>query len=232
MALVGGGSNPQPGEISLAHNGILFLDEAVEFSRNTLELLRQPLEDKKITVSRAKYSVEYPSNFILIASMNPCPCGFYNHPDKECTCGAGTVFRYLNKISGPLLDRIDLHIEVVPVAYGEMSDTAPQESSAEVRERVIMARQRQRERFRDIPGVHTNAMMNPAMIRDFCPLDEKSGLLLNTAMERLNLSARAYDRIIKVARTIADLDSFDDIRPQHISEAINYRSLDRASWGR
>lgn len=232
VALVGGGANPQPGEISLAHNGILFLDELPEFGRSTLEILRQPLEDKKITVARAKYSVEYPANFILVASMNPCPCGYYNHPAKECVCGVGAVFRYINRISGPLLDRIDLHIEVTPVAYDEISDDRPQERSADVRQRVIAARQRQRERFKGIDGVHTNALMNSAMLRQFCPLDEESSAILGRAMDKLDLSARAYDRIIKVARTVADLDSSDTIKPSHIAEAINYRSLDRANWGR
>ncbi len=232
VALIGGGSNPQPGEISLAHNGILFLDELPEFGRNMLEILRQPLEDKKITVSRAKYTVEYPANFMLAASMNPCPCGFYNHPTKECVCGAGAVFRYMNRISGPLLDRIDLHIEVVPIAFNEMSDDTPVERSQDVRQRVVRARERQRERFAGIAAVHTNAMMNSAMIKEFCPLDEECVTMLGRAMERLNLSARAYDRIIKVSRTIADLDGAEHIEPQHIAEAINYRSLDRAGWGR
>lgn len=232
VALVGGGVNPQPGEISLAHNGILFMDELPEFGRSTLEILRQPLEDKTITVSRAKYNVEYPANFILVASMNPCPCGYYNHPVKECVCGAGAVFRYINRISGPLLDRIDLHIEVTPVAYAEISDERPQERSADVRERVIAARKKQRERFSNIEGIHTNAMMNSAMLREFCRLDEESSAMIGRAMDKLDLSARAYDRIIKVARTIADLDSSETIRPGHIAEAINYRSLDRAGWGR
>ncbi len=232
VALVGGGSNPQPGEISLAHNGILFLDELPEFGRNMLEILRQPLEDKKITVSRAKYSVEYPANFMLIASMNPCPCGFYNHPTKECVCGAGAVFRYMNRISGPLLDRIDLHIEVVPIAFSEMSDDTPVEHSHDVRQRVVKARERQHERFSGITAIHTNAMMNSAMIKEFCPLDEECASMLGRAMERLNLSARAYDRIIKVSRTIADLDGAGQIQPRHIAEAINYRGLDRAGWGR
>ena len=232
VALVGGGANPQPGEISLAPNGILFLDELPEFGRSTLEILRQPLEDKSITVARAKYSVEYPANFILVASMNPCPCGYYNHPAKECVCGTGAVFRYINRISGPLLDRIDLHIEVTPVAYDEISDDRPQERSADVRHRVIAARQRQQERFKGMEGIHTNAMMNSAMLRQFCPLDEESSTILGKAMDKLDLSARAYDRIVKVARTVADLDSSDKIKPSHIAEAINYRSLDRANWGR
>lgn len=232
VALIGGGSNPQPGEISLAHNGILFLDELPEFGRNTLEILRQPLEDKKVTVSRAKYSIEYPANFMLVASMNPCPCGYYNHPTKECVCGAGSVFRYIHRISGPLLDRIDLHIEVMPVAFNEISNATPQESSAEIRSRVIAARNIQKERFDGLNGIHTNAMMNPAMIKNFCRLSPECSEMLGKAMDKLNLSARAYDRIIKVSRTIADLDSAKDIMPVHIAEAITYRSLDRESWGR
>ncbi len=232
VALIGGGSNPQPGEVSLAHNGILFLDELPEFGRSVLEVLRQPLEEKGIRVSRAKYSVEYPANFTLVASMNPCPCGYYNHPTKECVCGGGTVFRYLNRISGPLMDRIDLHIEVVPVSLGEMSAPSCGESSATIRARVIAAREVQRIRFADCPGVHTNAMMNSKMLRQFCALSADAAGVLELAMERLSLSARAYDRIVKVARTIADLASSSDITTAHIAEAINYRSLDRESWGR
>ena len=232
VALIGGGTSPQPGEVSLAHNGILFLDELPEFGRNVLEVLRQPLEDKKITVSRAKYSVEYPANFSLIASMNPCPCGYYNHPTKECTCAAGAVFRYMNRISGPLLDRIDLHIEVTPVSLEELSSDRVEESSATIRERVIRARAIQTARFEGIEGVHTNAMMNSRMLREYCPLGPAARTLLERAMERLNLSARAYDRIIKVARTIADLAGEEQIAPAHIAEAITYRSLDRESWGR
>ena len=232
VALIGGGTSPQPGEVSLAHNGILFLDELPEFGRNMLEVLRQPLEDKTITVSRAKYSVEYPANFSLIASMNPCPCGYYNHPTKECTCAAGAVFRYMNRISGPLLDRIDLHIEVTPVALEELSSDRVEESSATIRERVIRARAIQTARFEGIEGVHTNAMMNSRMVREYCPLDSAARTLLERAMERLKLSARAYDRIIKVARTIADLAGEAQIAPSHIAEAITYRSLDRESWGR
>ena len=232
VALIGGGTSPQPGEVSLAHNGILFLDELPEFGRNVLEVLRQPLEDKKITVSRAKYSVEYPANFSLIASMNPCPCGYYNHPTKECTCAAGAVFRYMNRISGPLLDRIDLHIEVTPVSLEELSSDRVEESSATIRERVIRARAIQTARFEGIDGVYTNAMMNSRMLREYCPLGPAARTLLERAMERLNLSARAYDRIIKVARTIADLAGEEQIAPAHIAEAITYRSLDRESWGR
>lgn len=232
VALIGGGQSPQPGEASLAHNGILFLDELPEFGRSVLEVLRQPLEDKRITVSRAKYSVEYPANFTLVASMNPCPCGYYNHPDKECSCAPGAVHRYMNRISGPLLDRIDLHVEVTPVSIAEMASAEPGEPSAAIRERVVRARKVQEERFRGVEGVHTNAMMNAKMLRAYCRLDAASAALLERAMERLNLSARAYDRILKVARTIADLAGAAEIGTAHIAEAINYRSLDRESWGR
>lgn len=232
VALIGGGQLPQPGEVSLAHNGVLFLDELPEFGRSVLEVLRQPLEEKRITVSRARYSVEYPANFTLVASMNPCPCGYYNHPDKECSCAPGSVHRYMNRISGPLMDRIDLHIEVTPVSIQEMASDEPSERSASIRERVIRARKVQAERFRTIEGVHTNAMMNSKMLREFCRLEEAPAQLLARAMERLNLSARAYDRILKVARTIADLAGEESISAAHIAEAINYRSLDRESWGR
>lgn len=231
VALIGGGQSPQPGEVSLANNGVLFLDEMPEFGRNVLEVLRQPLEDRHITISRAKYSVDYPANFTLIASMNPCPCGYYNHPTKECTCSAAAVHRYMAHISGPLMDRIDIHIEVVPVAISEMSDTQPAESSASIRERVTRAREVQLQRFKGL-DIHSNAMMNSAMLRKFAPLDAACSALLERAMTHLNLSARAYDRIIKVARTIADLEGVDNIAPQHISEAIGYRSLDRENWGR
>ena len=231
VALIGGGQSPQPGEVSLAHNGILFLDELPEFGRNVLEVLRQPLEDKKITVSRARYSVEYPANFSLVASMNPCPCGYYNHPTKECTCPPSAVHRYMSRISGPLLDRIDLHIEVTPVPLSEMMSERVEESSEAVRERVIRARRIQSERFKGL-GIHTNSMMNSKMLREYCPLDERSRQLLERAMTQLNLSARAHDRIIKVARTIADLAGEDNIGVTHISEAITYRTLDRESWGR
>ncbi len=232
VSLVGGGSSPQPGEISLAHNGILFLDELPEFGRSVLEVLRQPMEEKRVVVSRAKYSVEYPANFTLVAAMNPCPCGFYNHPTKDCVCTQGEVFRYLNRISGPMLDRIDLQIEVAPVPFEEISDNQPTECSATIRERVVAARERQRERFSGIEGVYTNAMMNSAMIKEFCPLSPECTSLLGRAMQRLNLSARAYDRIIKVARTIADLAGAESIEPSHIAEAISYRTLDRGNWGR
>ncbi|MFI3286700.1 MAG: YifB family Mg chelatase-like AAA ATPase [Rikenellaceae bacterium] len=232
VALIGGGQSPQPGEVSLSHNGILFLDELPEFGRNVLEVLRQPLEEKRITISRARYSVEYPANFTLVASMNPCPCGYYNHPTRECSCSPGAVHRYLNRISGPLLDRIDLHIEVTPVAISEMTREEVEESSEEVRKRVVKAREIQAERFRDIEGVYTNSMMNSRMLREYCPLDTAARRMLELAMERLKLSARAYDRIIKVARTIADLAGETNITSTHISEAISYRSLDRDQWGK
>ena len=231
VALIGGGQNPQPGEVSLAHNGVLFLDEMPEFGHGVLEVLRQPLEDKHITISRARYAVDYPSNFTLVASMNPCPCGYYNHPTKECSCSTAAVHRYIGRISGPLMDRIDLHVEVTPVEREEMASTTLAESSAAMRQRVIAARKVQSERFAGT-GIHTNTMMTSAMLREFCPLTAESRMLLDRAMERLQLSARAYDRIIKVARTIADLEGVADIAPTHISEAITYRSLDRESWGR
>lgn len=231
VALIGGGQSPQPGEVSLAHNGILFLDELPEFGRNVLEVLRQPLEDRSITISRAKYSVEYPSNFTLIGAMNPCPCGYYNHPTKECSCQPFAIHRYFARISGPLLDRIDMHIEVTPVAVSDLSAKSQEESSAEIRQRVIRARAIQSKRFAGT-GIHSNAMMNSAMLRTFCPLAPEVQSLLERAMERLNLSARAYDRIIKVARTIADLAGEESISTKHIAEAINYRSLDRENWGR
>ncbi len=232
VALIGGGQSPQPGEVSLAHNGILFLDELPEFGRSVLEVLRQPLEEKRITVSRARYSVEYPANFTLVAAMNPCPCGYYNHPDKECTCAPGAVHRYLGRISGPLLDRIDLQIEVTPVSVGELSSARPAESSAAIRERVLRARAVQEARFRSVAGVHTNAMMPVGMLHEYCALDTAARTMLERAMERLSLSARAYDRILKVARTIADLAGEAQIGAAHVAEAINYRSLDRESWGR
>ena len=231
MALIGGGNSPQPGEVSLAHNGVLFLDEMPEFGHSVLEVLRQPLEDKHITISRVRYTVDYPSNFTLVASMNPCPCGYYNHPTKECSCSAAAVHRYVGRISGPLMDRIDLHVEIVPILREELSSKEEGERSAVVRERVMRARAIQAERFRGT-GIYTNTMMSSSMLRRFCPLSEPVRRLLDAAMERLQLSARAYDRIIKVARTIADLAGATDIEPSHISEAITYRSLDRESWGR
>ncbi len=230
VALVGGGSHPQPGEISLAHNGILFLDELPEFRRSVLEVMRQPMEARKVTISRARVSLDYPANFMLIASMNPCPCGFYNHPEKDCVCGPGTVQRYLSKISGPLLDRIDLHVEVTPVSFDEMTAGRKTESSKEIRDRVIAARERQSIRFEEFPDVHNNAMMSSQMVQQFCVINKAGNILLKKAMERLGLSARAYDRIIKVSRTIADLADSDDIQIEHLAEAIQYRSLDREGW--
>ncbi|OEK03854.1 magnesium chelatase [Roseivirga sp. 4D4] len=231
VALVGGGGVPQPGEISLAHNGILFLDELPEFKRTVLEVMRQPLEERKVTISRARISVEFPTNFMLIASMNPCPCGYYNHPEKECVCGSGQVQRYLNKVSGPLLDRIDLHVEVTPVSFDEMTQDRKAESSAEIRERVIKAREIQQARFSDY-GIHSNAMMGSQMVKEVCQINDAGRVLLKKAMERLGLSARAYDRILKVSRTIADLSASEDIRIEHLAEAIQYRSLDREGWAR
>ena len=229
VALVGGGSFPQPGEISLAHNGVLFLDELPEFKRTVLEVMRQPLEDRCITISRAKFSVEYPASFMLVAAMNPCPCGYYNHPEKECVCAPGVVQKYLNKISGPLLDRIDIHIEVTPVAFSELSSERPQEKSENVRMRVMKARQVQEERYIGEP-MHCNAQMSSQQLRKICRIDATGQALLQKAMERLGLSARAYDRILKVARTIADLAASSDIRTEHLAEAIQYRSLDREGW--
>ena len=230
VALVGGGTFPQPGEISLAHNGVLFLDELPEFKRTVLEVMRQPLEDRKICISRAKFSVEYPASFMLVASMNPCPCGYYNHPDRECVCAPGVVQKYLSRISGPLLDRIDIHIEIVPVPFEKLSEMKDSESSELVRERVMKARQIQEQRFKDIDGVYCNAQMSSKQMRTFAQIDKASSELLKNAMQRLNLSARAYDRIIKVARTIADLDDAENVLSNHIAEAINYRNLDREGW--
>jgi magnesium chelatase family protein len=231
VALVGGGAFPQPGEISLAHNGVLFLDELPEFKRQVLEVMRQPLEDRTITISRAKFSVEYPASFMLVTSMNPCPCGYYNHPTKECVCAPGMVAKYLNKISGPLLDRIDIHLEVVPVPFKKLSEQAPTEPSAVIRERVIRAREIQSQRFNKSEGVFCNAQMSSKMIRQYVDLDEPSSTLLKNAMEKLGLSARAYDRILKVSRTIADLEGSERVESHHLSEAIQYRSLDRENWG-
>ncbi|QIX62100.1 YifB family Mg chelatase-like AAA ATPase [Hymenobacter sp. BT18] len=230
VALVGGGGNPQPGEISLAHNGVLFLDELPEFKRTVLEVMRQPLEERRVTISRAKVSIDFPANFMLIASMNPCPCGYYNHPEKECVCGPGVVQRYLNKVSGPLLDRIDLHVEVTPVTFDQMTETRRSEDSRTIQQRVTEARQRQAERFQAFPDIHSNAMMPSQMVKDVCRIDQAGLTLLKTAMERLGLSARAYDRILKVARTIADLAGTPEIGIQHLAEAIQYRSLDREGW--
>lgn len=230
VALVGGGGVPQPGEISLSHNGVLFLDELPEFKRTVLEVMRQPLEDRVVTISRAKFSVEYPASFMLIASMNPCPCGFYNHPEKECVCAPGVVQKYLNKISGPLLDRIDIHVEVTPVSFKELSLERISEKSQLVRERVVKAREIQNKRYMENDSIHCNAQMSSKQLREICRIDEAGVELLKTAMERLGLSARAYDRILKVARTIADLDSSEKIESNHLAEAIQYRSLDREGW--
>jgi magnesium chelatase family protein len=230
VALVGGGGIPQPGEISLAHNGVLFLDELPEFKRTALEVMRQPLEERRVTISRAKTTLEFPANFMLIASMNPCPCGYYNHPEKDCVCGPGIVQRYLNKVSGPLLDRIDLHVEVTPVTFDEMTATRKSESSETIRSRVVKARELQRERFKDFDYIHSNAMMPSQMVKDICQVTEAGRTLLKTAMERLGLSARAYDRILKVSRTIADLSGSEEIKIEHLAEAIQYRSLDREGW--
>ena len=230
VAMVGGGQNPRPGEISLAHNGVLFLDELPEFSRTVLEVLRQPLEDRVITISRAKYSLSYPASFMLVASMNPCPCGYYTHPTRRCTCAPGQVQRYLSRISGPLLDRIDIQVEVVPVPLEKMSDSNVGESSAVIRERVIKARLVQQERYAHVAGVHCNAQMTSAMLREYARLDSKCLSALNVAMNSLSLSARAYDRILKVSRTIADLDGCENILYEHVSEAIGYRNLDRDTW--
>ncbi|MCZ2357260.1 MAG: YifB family Mg chelatase-like AAA ATPase [Bacteroidia bacterium] len=230
VALVGGGNHPQPGEISLAHNGVLFLDELPEFKRSVLEVLRQPLEERMVTISRAKFSIEYPANFMFVASMNPCPCGYYNHPEKECVCGPAVIQRYMGKISGPLLDRIDIHIEVTPVPFEDLTTASSGEGSATIRERVIHARNQQTQRFVNTSNIYSNAMMPPQAVREICQLDKPSELLLKTAMKRLNLSARAYDRILKVARTIADLSESVPIRVEHIAEAIQYRNLDRENW--
>ena len=231
VALVGGGGMPQPGEISLAHNGVLFLDELPEFKRTVLEVMRQPMEERRVSISRAKVSMDFPASFMLIASMNPCPCGYFNHPDKECTCSSVMVQRYLNKISGPLLDRIDLHVEVTPVAFSELSSQRTSEPSEVIRDRVIKAREIQAERYKDQPGVYANAQMSSKMLKEICRINTVGQNLLKTAMDRLNLSARAYDRILKVSRTIADLGASEDIKPEHLAEAIQYRSLDREGWG-
>ncbi|MFM2268243.1 MAG: hypothetical protein RL757_1684 [Bacteroidota bacterium] len=231
VALVGGGSDPRPGEISLAHNGVLFLDELPEFKRSALEVMRQPMEERRVSISRARMQVDYPASFMLIASMNPCPCGFYNHPDKECVCGQGVVKRYLNKISGPLLDRIDLHVEVTPVKLDELTTrTEAKEGSRDIAKRVVEARAIQIERFKDVKNVYCNAHMSSRMVRDICNINDAGLTMLKMAMEKLQLSARAYDRILKVARTIADLDKSETIEVEHLAEAIQFRSLDRASW--
>lgn len=231
VALVGGGGMPQPGEISLAHNGVLFLDELPEFKRQVLEVLRQPLEDRHVTISRASFTVDYPANFMLIASMNPCPCGYYNHPERNCLCIPGTVQKYLTRISGPLLDRIDLHVEVVPVPFSELSSQRPSERSADIRARVIRAREIQSVRFEKHPGIYCNSMMNTRMLKKFCVINNNCNDLLKNAMDKIGMSARAFDRIIKVSRTIADLEGTEEIQPEHVAEAIQYRNLDRDGWG-
>ncbi len=230
VALVGGGNYPQPGEISLAHNGVLFLDELPEFKRNVLEVMRQPLEDRLITISRAKFTIEYPASFQMIASMNPCPCGYFNHPEKACACGPGLVKKYLNRISGPLMDRIDIHIEIVPVPFRDLSELRESEPSDNIRKRVITAREMQTKRFQNSVGIYSNAQMTTKLIRKYCNLDEASAMILKNAMEKLGLSARAYDRILKVSRTIADLEASQNIESHHVAEAINYRNLDREGW--
>lgn len=232
VALVGGGSYPQPGEISLAHNGVLFLDELPEFKRTVLEVLRQPMEERVITISRTKLSAQYPASFMLVAAMNPCPCGYYNHPSIPCTCAPGQVNRYLSKISGPLLDRIDIQIEVIPVPFKELAEKRAGEPSSIIRERVIKARKIQQERFKDYPEIHCNAQMTPKLMKEFCQIKPEGMNLLKNVMNKLGLSARAYDRILKVSRTIADLEGSPTIENHHLAEAINYRSLDRDSWGR
>ncbi|MBK5202381.1 MAG: YifB family Mg chelatase-like AAA ATPase [Prolixibacteraceae bacterium] len=232
IALVGGGSFPQPGEISLAHNGVLFLDELPEFKRSVLEVLRQPLEERKITISRAKFTIEYPASFMLIASMNPCPCGYYNHPTKICTCPPGAVTKYLSKISGPLLDRIDIHLEVIPVPFEKLSENSITEDSQTIRSRVIKCRKLQTNRFKKENDIFCNAQMSSRLVRKYVSLNSNCRQLIKTAMEKLGLSARAYDRILKVSRTIADLEGSSEINSMHISEAIQYRSLDRESWGK
>ncbi len=229
-AMVGGGGVPQPGEVSLSHNGVLFLDELPEFQRSVLEMMRQPLEDRKIDISRTRYSVRYPAGFMLVASMNPCPCGYYNHPERDCLCHPGMVQKYMSRISGPLLDRIDIHIEVVPVPFDELSGKGKSESSSVIRERVTAARKLQEKRFRNNRNIHCNSQMTTKMLREYCSTDDSGKMLLKNAMSKLGLSARAYDRILKLGRTIADLDKSDRIRPMHLAEAIQYRSLDREAW--
>lgn len=231
VALVGGGGNPQPGEISYAHNGVLFLDELPEFKRSVLEVMRQPIEDRIVTISRAKFTVEYPASFMLITAMNPCPCGYYNHPEKECVCIPGQVQKYLNKISGPLMDRIDIHVEVVPVPFEKLTQPENAEKSEKIRERVVEARNIQQERFKNNANIHANAQMSSKSVRDVCQINKAGHTLLRNAMEKLSLSARAYDRILKVSRTIADLDASEEVKTEHLAEAIHFRSLDRETWG-
>lgn len=232
VALVGGGGYPQPGEISLAHNGVLFLDELPEYKRSVLEVMRQPLEDRHVTISRAKFTIEYPAGFMLVAAMNPCPCGYYNHPEKDCVCAPGIVQNYLNKISGPLLDRIDLHVEVTPVSFDQLAYDEPSEKSQDIRERVVSARLIQDNRFKASEETHCNAQMSSKELRKYCAIDESGNAILKQAMDNLGLSARAYDRILKVARTIADLEGSDKINTPHIAEAIQFRNLDREDWAK
>ncbi|MFO8054827.1 MAG: YifB family Mg chelatase-like AAA ATPase, partial [Bacteroidales bacterium] len=230
VAMVGGGQFPQPGAISLAHNGVLFLDELPEFKRTVLEVLRQPLEDRQVTISRSKFTVDYPASLMLIASMNPCQCGYFNHPEKDCVCSPGHVSKYWNRISGPLLDRIDIHMEVVPVPFKELSQSRKAEPSKAIRKRVNIARARQEKRFKHQQGIYSNSQMHTRQIRDICQIDQAGQNLLKNAIEKLGLSARAYDRILKVSRTIADLEQQERILPEHLAEAIQYRTLDRESW--
>ncbi len=230
VALVGGGSFPQPGEISLAHNGVLFLDELPEFKRTVLEVMRQPLEDRKISIARSKFSIDYPASCMLVASMNPCPCGYYNHPDKDCVCGPGQVQKYLGRISGPLLDRIDIHIEIVPVPFEKLYELQESEKSMQIRERIMKAREIQEVRFKDVENIYCNAQMSSKLLRQYAIPDEAGAAILKNAMQRLNLSARAYDRILKVSRTIADMESCEGVLAEHIAEAVNYRNLDREGW--
>lgn len=231
IALIGGGSHPQPGEISLAHNGILFLDELPEFNRSVIEVLRQPMEEGIVCIARAKMSVTFPARFMLMAAMNPCPCGYYNHPKKECHCSPSAIQKYMHKISGPLLDRIDMHIEVVPVLYNELRASKQEETSAIIANRVKNAREIQSHRFKNEEGTYTNAQMNSSQLKKYCPLTSDSEAILKMAMEKFQLSARAFDRIIKVSRSIADLDNSNAIQINHISEALQYRSLDKSNWG-
>lgn len=230
-ALVGGGSIPQPGEISLAHNGVLFLDELPEFKRTVLEVMRQPVEERQVTISRTKTTVDFPASFMLVAAMNPCPCGYYNHPERDCTCAPGIVQKYLNRVSGPLLDRIDMHVEVTPVPFASLNATETAETSEHIRQRVVLAREVQTERFKPHPGIYCNAQISSCLLKRLCYLEYESANLLKNAMNKLKLSARAYDRILKVSRTIADLEGFEMIQTAHIAEAIRFRSLDRESWG-
>ncbi len=232
VALTGGGSIPRPGEVSLAHHGVLFLDELPEFGRQVLEVLRQPMEDRVVTVSRAKVSATYPAGFMLVAAMNPCPCGYYNHPQTPCQCNSGIIQKYLHKISGPLFDRIDIQLEIVPVPYRDLRGQPSAEGSSEMRKRVVEARKRQEERLKGSRGIFCNSQLTPGQMRQFCRLDEACHQMLKNAMDKLGLSARAYDRILKVSRTIADLGNADEIRPEFLAEAITYRSLDRENWGR